>query len=826
MSASSESGLSEPRSSESHPKDCFHCGLPVPDGVKFEFEFQKKQESLCCAGCEAVANAIVTNGLDDFYLHRDKRQLRADELIPAELQELDLYNDESLQRSFVHQRDDAHKEASLILEGIVCAACIWLNERHVSSLPGVIEFHVNYATHRAQLIWDDEQIKLADVLRAISLIGYQAHPFDPNRQEAIHKKERSIMLRRLGVAGIGMMQVMMLAAGLYLGKYYGMADHINQLLRWASLVFTVPVILYSGRTFFISAWKDLKNKRLGMDVPVALAIGAAFLASAWATVTGQGEVYFDSVCMFTFFLLVGRFLEQSARHKAGNIADELVRLVPATAHRETTDGHEMVPVMDLVVGDRVLVKAGEALPSDGVIKAGESHIDESLITGESNPVIRYPGDRVIAGSINHDTPITIEVDKVGEDTTLAAISRLLERAQAQKPKIAELANRVAAWFVLAILIIAAAVFGYWHFFRGSEDAFWITLSVLVVTCPCALSLATPVAMTTVTGALTKMGVLTTQGHAVETLATITDIIFDKTGTLTVGKPELASVEVYAESLNREQALELVATLEVFSDHPVATVFHPYAKDSKFMAENVRVVKGLGIEGDVAGTSYRLGNQRFVSEWLPGDSLLVAGSFSKTTDEGLSRIWLVDKQQVLATFDIGDQLREQSPAVIKTMQEKGIRVHLLSGDQIAPVAAISNKLGIIDYRAELLPEDKLAYLEELQANGAVVAMVGDGINDAPVLAAAQVSIAMGGGTELAQASGDMVLLSDNIGQIVSAVDKSKAAIAIIRQNITWAVGYNLSALPLAAAGYIAPWMAAIGMSLSSLIVVINALRLKK
>ena len=816
---------------EAQSEDCFHCGLPVPAGISFSVEFQKEQKPMCCAGCEAVATAIVTNGLDEFYLHRDKRQLRAEELIPDELKELDLYNDESLQRTFVHQREDSHKEASLILEGIVCAACIWLNERHVSSLPGVIDFHVNYATHRAQLVWDDEQIKLSDVLRAISIIGYHAHPFDPNRQEAIHKKERSLMIRKLGVAGIGMMQVMMLATGLYLGKYYGMAENVIQLLRWASLVITIPVMLYSSRVFFESAYKDLRSRRLGMDVPVALAIGAAFLASAWATIKGSGEVYFDSVTMFTFFLLFGRFLEQAARHKAGNIADELVRLVPATAHREIAEGrHEIIPVMELVVGDRVMVKAGEALPSDGVIINGGSHIDESLITGESHPVMRHPGDRVIAGSINHDSPITVEVDKIGEDTTLAAISRLLERAQSQKPKVAEMANRVASRFVAAVLVIATAVFSYWHFIVGSGDAFWITLSVLVVTCPCALSLATPVAMTAATGALTKLGILTTKGHAIETLAKITDIIFDKTGTLTVGKPELASVEVYPESMSREEALELTAVLEVFSDHPVATVFHPYAKDSKLRAENVRVVKGLGIEGAVAGTEYRLGNQRFIQEWLSNDSRLPVGSTRDTTagtaGEGLSRIWLADRHQVVASFEIGDQLREQSLAVIQSMQKKGIRVHLLSGDQNATVAAVSKKLGITEYQAELLPEDKLAYLETLQENDGVIAMVGDGINDAPVLAAAQVSIAMGGGTQLAQASGDMVLLSDNIGQIVTAVEKSKEAITIIRQNITWAVGYNLSALPLAAAGFIAPWMAAIGMSLSSLVVVLNALRLKE
>ena len=700
---------------------CFHCGLPIPENTHFVVVFDENKQPLCCAGCQAVAAAIIDNGLEQFYRHRDKKQRQAQTLVPDVLKELDLYNNPALQKSFVHQRTDDHNEASLILEGIVCAACVWLNERHVCALPGVIAFHVNYATHRAQLVWDDNQIQLAEVLKSITEIGYHAHPFDPNRQQAIHKKERSLLIRQLGVAAIGMMQVMMLAIALYIGAYQGMADNITTLLRWASLVITIPVIFYSGKLFFVSAWRDLKNKRLGMDVPIAIAIGAAFIASCWATISGSGEVYFDSVVMFTFFLLVGRFLEQTARHKAGDMADELVKLVPAVAHLQTDNSIEVVPVMELVIGDRVLVKAGESVPADGIVMSGETHVDESLITGESRPVFRAIGDLLIAGSVNQDTSISIEVSQIGEDTTLASISRLLERAQAQKPHVAILANRVASWFVAALLLVAASVFGYWHYIRGSEDAFWIMLSVLVVTCPCALSLATPVALTAVTGVLTKMGVLTTRGHAIETLASITDVIFDKTGTLTTGEQTLVSVNPLA--VDKDTALHLAGTLESHSTHPVARVFKPWQHHNARETIAINDVKGLGVEGVFDGKKYRLGSQRFIDSWG------VDTTVNTPLEAGLSRIWLADEHVLLALFDIGDTLRDESAAIVKQLQQRDIRVHLLSGDQATTVRGVAETLGIDHFRAEQMPEDKLTYLQQRQQGGSVVAMVGDGINDA-------------------------------------------------------------------------------------------------
>lgn len=798
-------------SGEAHT--CFHCGLPVPDGIDLHVEIQGEDREMCCYGCQAVAEAIVSNKLEAYYSHRTTTNDRPDELVPAELAELIVYDDETLQQTFVSEHSGSTKEASLILEGIVCAACVWVNERYVGQLPGVVSFSVNYSTHRAQLVWDDEQIKLSDVLAAIAAIGYHAHPFDPARQEQIHRKERSVAIRKLGVAGVGAMQVMMLAVAMYVGDYQGMDDDIRGLMEWASLVITIPVLLYSAQTFFRSAWGDLRRKRLGMDVPVSIAILGAFSASVWHTVIGDGEVYFDSVTMFTFFLLLGRFLEMSARHKAGQAADELVKLMPSTAHLRRDGEFVSVPVTELRTGDEVLIKPGESVPADGMITEGGSSVNESLLTGESVPQARTIGDQLIGGTVNIESPLTMRVEKLGAETVLASISRLLEQAQSQKPAIAALANRVAAWFVAALLVVATVVYGVWYF-QAPEEAFRITLSVLVVTCPCALSLATPVALTAVTGGLTSLGVLVTRGTALETLARVSDIIFDKTGTLTHGQLELASVTVL-ETMDVEKAHAIAAGLEAFSEHPVGEAIKRGV--SAEPCHEVNVVTAQGVEGHCGGVRYKLGKWDFAVG--AGEAPEIEGQATGTV------VYLGSEGKALAAFLLTDTLREEAVETIHRLSRHGVRSHLLSGDQERVVSAVASELKIDDAHGAQLPADKLEYVKQLQKQGQVVAMVGDGVNDAPVLAGAHVSIAMGSGAQLAQASSDIVLLSENLGHLDEAIQKARKTLKIIRQNLTWAIGYNLVALPLAAAGFIAPWMAAIGMSLSSLIVVLNALRLK-
>ncbi|MCP5307059.1 MAG: heavy metal translocating P-type ATPase, partial [Chromatiaceae bacterium] len=436
---------------------CFHCGLPIPKGADYRVEIDGRARAMCCHGCQAVAQAIVDGGLTSFYRHRETPSRKAEDLVPEALRRMELYDQPALQQSFVHADAGMERSASLILEGITCAACVWLNERHVNALPGVLEFSVNYSTHRARVRWDDSQVHLSDILKAISEIGYVAHPFDPGRQEAVYKKEKSAALRRLAVAGLGAMQVMMLAIAMYAGDYSGMESGLRVFMRWVSLLLTIPVVLYSASGFFVTAWRDLKRRHLSMEVPVSLAIGGAFSASVWSTLTHGSEVYFDSVCMFAFFLLTSRYLEMGARHRAGEAAEELVKLLPATANRLTDDGEVVVAVSELAPGDRVMVRPGETIPADGVVSEGRSSVDESLLTGESLPRPRSVGDELVGGSVNVESPLVLQVEKVGEDTLVSAIVRLLDRAQAEKPRVAQLADRVAGWFVAVLLTVAVVV---------------------------------------------------------------------------------------------------------------------------------------------------------------------------------------------------------------------------------------------------------------------------------------------------------------------------------------------------------------------------------
>jgi len=792
---------------------CYHCGLPVPPGSDYRVTIGGESRPMCCPGCQAVAEAIVAADLTDYYKYRTDEAMTGKGLVPEALRQLELYDRPELQRSFVSIKDENVREAALIMEGITCAACVWLNERHINSLPGVIDFRVNYSTHRARLRWDDGQIHLSEILKAITAIGYVAHPFDPGRQEEVHKRERKLAMRRLAVAGLGMVQVMMVSVGLYAGDYYGIEPGMKNLLRWVALLLTVPVVLYSARPFFSSAWRDIRRRQLGMDVPVSLAVGSAFLASAWATVTQSGAVYYDSVTMFTLFLLTSRFLEMGARQKAGQAAEELVRLLPAMATRLRDGEEEVVTVAELQPGDQVLVRPGESVPADGVVVAGRSSVDESLLTGESLPRAKLQGSELIGGTVNVESPLTMSIEKIGADTVISAIQQLLDRAQLEKPRMAQLADRAAAWFVGAILILATGVGAYWYL-EAPGEAFWIVLSVLVVTCPCALSLATPTALTAGTSALTRQGLLTTRGHALETLAKVDRMVFDKTGTLTLGQLQLSSVRALG-SEPSERCRALASALEQGSEHPVAKVLGEMTAE-RLRAEELEATPGHGVEGRINGLRHRIGAFSYVAE--------LAGGREEPAVEAGTAVYLGNERGWLAQFILSDELRPESAVVVSQLQALGIEVELLSGDQPREVERIARLAGVQHWYGGQRPDDKLAHIRALQEQGMTVAMVGDGVNDAPVLAGAQVSIAMGGGTQLAHASADMVLFSEQLTHLADAVRLSRKTLTIIRQNLAWAVGYNLIALPLASMGWVAPWMAALGMSASSLVVVVNALRL--
>jgi Cu2+-exporting ATPase len=793
---------------------CFHCGLPVPEGARYPIQFEGKTQDACCRGCQAVAQTIIDSGQGAYYTHRTALPATPQQA-EDELAQLGLYDLPEIQESFVRVEAENVREAALILENIVCAACIWLNERHIAQLPGVLSVEINYATRRARVRWDNSRIQLSAILKAVSDIGYIAHPFDPGRSDEVHKRERNTAIKRLAIAGLGMMQVMMYALPSYSAT--DMTLDIRLLMRWASLVLTIPVVGYSAWPFFVGAWRDLKRRALGMDVPVALGVGAAFVASIYSTFSGHGEVYYDSVTMFIFLLLTGRFLEMNARRRAGAAVEELVKLIPATTtrlpHWPARD-EERVPVARLAVGDHVLVRPGETLPADGVVVDGDSAVSEAMLTGESLPVSKAVDARVVGGSLNQASPLVVRVDRLGADTRLASIVRLLDRAQSEKPRIGQLADRAAAWFVGLLLLVTTAVGLAWYAIDPSK-VLWVVVSILVVTCPCALGLATPAALTTATGRLTRLGLLTTRGHALETLARATDLVFDKTGTLTHGRLSVRRV-VPLGGRGAAEVSALAAALEAGSEHPIARALREAATATPG-ASGIRNTPGRGVEGTINGCVYRLGTPRFAaaSETPPAPP---AG------EGGASWVALAAGDQLIAWFALADTPRADAASALATLRSQGLRLHLVSGDAEAAVRASAQQLGIDDWQAGALPEDKLAYVKSLQQQGRVVAMVGDGINDAPVLAGAQVSIAMGEGADVAQAAADMVMLGSRLAILANGVALARKTQQVIRQNLGWALAYNLIAIPAAALGHVTPWIAGIGMSASSLLVVLNALRL--
>ncbi|QQE90193.1 heavy metal translocating P-type ATPase [Azotobacter chroococcum] len=792
---------------------CYHCGLPVPAGSRFQAHVLGEPRAMCCPGCQAVAEAIVAGGLESYYKHRSENAANPEALPQALSEELALYDRADVQQPFV-QHEGELSTTCLLIEGVSCAACGWLIEKHLRGLNGVAEASLNLSNHRLYVRWNASQVPLSHLLEALRRIGYAAHPYQPDQAAEQLARENRRALRQLGVAGLLWFQVMMATMATWPEFNLDLSAGMDKILRWVSLILTTPIVFYSSVDFFRGAWRDLRTRHLTMDVSVSLAIGGAYAAGIWSTLTGQGELYFDAAGMFALFLLAGRFLERRARERTAAATAQLVNLLPPSCLRLDDQGHgERILLRELSPGDRVLVPPGNLLPADGRIVAGQSSVDESLLTGEYLPQPRAPGDAVTAGTLNVEGPLTIEVQALGDDTRLSAIVRLLERAQADKPRLAELADRVAQWFLLAVLGVAALVGLIWWQI-DPDRAFWVVLALLVATCPCALSLATPTALTAATGSLHRFGLLLTRGHVLEGLNGIDTVIFDKTGTLTEGRLALSAVHPLRE-LDGDACLALAAALENRSEHPIARAFGraPQA------AERVDGIPGQGLEGVVQDRLLRIGQPAFVAALNGQPAPPIPGEQGQ---------WLLlgDRQGPLAWLVLDDRLREDAPALLDACRARGWRTLLLSGDSSPMVAEVARQLGIDDARGGLTPDAKLGVLRQLHAEGRRVLMLGDGVNDVPVLAGADISIAMGSATDLAKTSADAVLLSNRLETLVQAFALARRTRRIIIENLTWAGLYNGLILPFAALGWVTPLWAAIGMSLSSLLVVLNALRLTR
>jgi len=750
---------------------CFHCGLPVLERGRFRAQLLGEARELCCAGCEAVARTIAAAGLEAYYETRT-----APAAPPGPF-----------------GREPCGEEAgetALILDRVRCAACLWLIERRLAGVPGVTRAEVNYATQRAHVSWDRGRTGLRAIVGAVRAVGYDAYPYDPQRAEAQERREQRAALWRLFVAGFGAMQVMMYAFPAYVDSGAGtLGADAAQLMRWASLLLTTPVLLISCRPFFDGALSELRNRRIGLETPIALGLAGGFAASAWATVLGTGEVYFDSVSMLAFLLLAARYAESAVRRRAAHALDPLLKRDPAAAR--------------LARGERVTVAAGERVPADGVVEEGVSTVDESLLTGESAPVAKQAGDELTGGSVNLEQPLAMRVTRVGADTRAAAIARLVERAAAAKPRLILAADRVAR--VLTYVVLGAAALAW-----ASSGNPWIAVAVLVATCPCALGLAAPIVLTRAGGELFRRGALLTRSRALEALGRVTDVVLDKTGTLTEGKVFLKKVVLFGKA-SEEGCRELAASLEASSRHPIARAL---AAAGASPAEDVRNHPGEGIEGRVAGRRLRIGTAAFCRP---------AGAPLPSIKADATVIYLADEAHWLAAFVLEDQLRPGIDRLIGEFRGRGLRIHLLSGDRPEAVARLAQRLAIETFGGGATPQAKFDYVGRLQAAGSVVAMIGDGLNDAPVLARADVSFAMSSGADAAQLAADVVVLGSQARAIADAFEVARRAMRLVRENFAWALAYNAAVLPFAAAGWIGPWQAALGMGASSLVVLFNASR---
>ena len=787
-------------------KNCFHCLESVPAGFDAHVIIDNTAEPMCCIGCQAVAQNIIDQGMTDYYKYRTVSAGKVEQLVPEQLAFIKSYDNEDIQDEFISTHND-NSEVLLSVEGITCAACAWLIEKQLLNLKSVKRVDVNTSTNRAMIHWDKSATPLSELITSLAEIGYKAYPFQSDLEAQQKQQTAKAYIRRLGVAGLMTMQVMMFAFAMYFGMFSGMDSNFEQYFRWISLILATPVILYSALPFLSNAINGLKAKQLNMDLPVSLAIFGAYGASCYATVMEVGEVYFESICMFTFLLLLGKYLEFRARLKASEFTANLQKLLPLTARTLDEQGNEhIIAAKKLKLNDIVLIKAGETIPADGILVKGSTSVDESMMTGEHQPVRKYIDHNVYAGTVNHDGIIEIKINKLGQNTLLNQIIRLQHNALTKRPRLVEITDKVAQWFV-AILLVFASLTAIGWYQVDPDVAFWITISVLVATCPCALSLAIPTALTCAVATLTRKGILIKQAHVLETLSKLTLFAFDKTGTLTQGKFSLDVVDILNDNYSKEQILDIAAQLESYSEHPIASAFKEFKGQRKF--DDVQLHPGIGISAQFDNTHYAIGK----SGWFD----------TKKTN---AQATLYINKQAVARFYFVDKVKTDADKLINSLKAANLNCHMLTGDASDAGAKVAKKLKLDSVLASCSPKDKQVAVERWSSQGEIVAMVGDGVNDSPVFASAHLSIAMETGADISKNSADVVLLNSDLASISHLLTIAKQTRRIIKQNLALSLLYNGSILPLAAMGLVAPWMAVIGMSASSIIVICNSLRLLK
>lgn len=806
--------------------DCFHCGLSIPDGGVVSGSVEGKDREFCCYGCKSVCQVIFDSGMEGFYDRTPEGTLLAP---PPELSEdAALFDLEEIQQEYVSSEDNI-SEINLLVEGIHCAACVWLIERTLTPISGVVSAQVNLSGKRLHLRWDKSQIKLSELIKRLSHIGYAAVPFDPETAEGrLRKRDRSL-LYRLVFAGFAMMNLLWISIALYSGADQG---EFRTWFHWLGFALATPTLLYSGYPFLRGAWTGMVARHLTMDLPIAIGATTTYLYSTYITINGSqiGDVYFDTVVNFIFVILIGRYLESAAKRKAVSSTQRLMDLQPRVATIIRDGSEEVVPVRSLVVGDMVMVKPGQRIPVDGELIDGVSEVDEAMLSGESLPVSKKPGDLLYAGTVNGHGVMRLRVDAVLKNSALGKIIDMVEDAQASKAPIQCTADRIVPWFVSLTLFLGAVTFLFWV---GSdfEVALMAATSVLIITCPCAFGLATPMAIAVASGVGARHGVLIKNGGVLEMLSSIRHIVFDKTGTLTEGKLGVRDIHL-EEGWDNREFYRIAYALERYSEHPVAKVIVRKAEEQlgnvarESVAENFTYSPGAGISGIVDGRECLLGTAAWMEQH---DVSITAGVMNFAVEseaKAESVVFLSVNGLCVGGLSLADKLRSGTALLLSRLRRQGMRFSLLTGDRQKVAEAVVNELGEdMSVIAEVLPDEKAAVIRDLQKSGEQIAMVGDGINDAPALTMADVGIAMGSGTDVSVESADIVLLSSEIEQVELANRLSQRTLRTIRQNIGISILYNVIMVPLAMMALITPLVAAISMPVSSLLVIGNAARIR-
>ncbi len=787
---------------------CAHCLLEISEKEAISKTIGGESLSFCCQGCLGIYELVNNEGLDQFYNQREGWAVGP--------QAVNLLDYSAFAERVTADEQSGISTITFMISGIRCASCVWLIEKAVGKIDGVESCLVNYATHKVRISWSDQQADLKKILDCIQQYGYQPQARINDQQQ---EREGRALLIRFGTSSFLAMQLMIYSIALYAGYFQGIDSTMRNLLQVVAGLVATPVIFYGGAPFFAGALRGLKSGSFNMDSLIGLGAGGAYFLSVYQTIIG-GEVYYDTAVMIITLILLGRLLEHGARSRASEAVEKLSSLAPEQARvgkaADDVASAQMRQVSSVVTGEFVFLKPGERVPLDGVVVSGESEVDESMLTGESLPVRKADGVSVMAGTINLHGHIVFQVTGTGEDTILAKIIQAVEDAQARRAPIQKFADKIVGWFVPLVLLLAALAFVNGFVGGDFEGAIIRSVSVLVVACPCALGLATPLAILVGTGIGARKGILFKGGDVLEQANAVDTLLFDKTGTITTGEMSLAGITpLSSDTVDPKHFLRLAASLEIQSEHSVAKAIVGAAdKGSLFRVEKFTVHPGLGVEGVIDGTCYTVGSGRFV------------GIEEDDTESATTAVYLAREKKVVAKFEIADRLREETLSMVTKLKKRLITLWIVSGDREATVAAIAKQAGIANYRAATMPVGKAQCIETMQKEGACVAMVGDGINDAPALAMANVGIGVASGTDIAMESADIVLMREDLCLIPAALLLAKKTFLTIRLNLFWALGYNFIALPLAFFGVLHPIICAGAMAISSLCVVGNSLFLRR